>query len=413
MNDFVKEHLNMKVQKLLQDGVWMIPEELRPTLENRNLPVVSGGNDKLFWIEDVKGVLNTSSVVNRIREKEPKLHWPTKIRKPFMHPSISSNVWKIIQGIYVDDVKRVHQGFQMVSKCCICKYYQDSMSHLLWSCSFSVKIWSWLGSIFGFSNPLSFDDIWNSSKQKSSLIKEIWLTAACSTVRELWFQKNMYLFDNISPCEKKFKCRVWQLVHEGWLRMKGTRWELDYDLQIIEFFKLGPRCIKYREIRECSWNPPSEGDILFCCDGISLGNPGNAGFGIIARDYICQVVGTLSGWIGVANNYITKIMVVVCAIEWAVSLECNRIIIYSESKTVISDFKNNKVPWFIFNRWAKACNGLTEIQYHHRYKEVNFSANSLAKDGALLRAEERISHIGRPQSVHRIEMPGVKYYRCC
>ncbi|XP_026428320.1 uncharacterized protein LOC113324214 [Papaver somniferum] len=43
------------------------------------LPSVSGGKDMVVWCGDVKGVFTTAAGVEKIRVKEPKLHWPYQI----------------------------------------------------------------------------------------------------------------------------------------------------------------------------------------------------------------------------------------------------------------------------------------------------------------------------------------------
>ncbi|XP_026386618.1 uncharacterized protein LOC113281931 isoform X2 [Papaver somniferum] len=45
---------------------------------------------------------------------------------------------------------------------------------------------------------------------------------------------------------------------------------------------------------------------------------------------------------------------VVCAIEWAITLSCRKIVINSDSQSVVADFKSGNIPWFIKARWLKA-----------------------------------------------------------
>ncbi|XP_026459848.1 uncharacterized protein LOC113360563 [Papaver somniferum] len=410
--DYITSHLHMTVKELILDNEWNISYEVQPYI-NSSLPAISGEDDKMVWCDDLKGHFTTSSATNKIRHIKPVLHWPSKIWKPFMHPSITSNIWKLIQGIFVDDVKRVKQGYYMVSKCCICKQSQDSMEHLLWSCNFSKSIWQWLGNIFHFNNPISFDDVFNFAKHKSPIIKEVWLTTACATLRELWFQKNKMFFENVQPNLNRFKSRIISLVHYGGYKMQGVRWHQDYDYQILQYFNVPGKYNTSNTIKESFWYGPAEGVVLFCCDGAAFGNPGNAWFGIITRSHDCQVLGTISGGLVVTTNYIAEVMAVVCAIEWAITLSCRNILINSDSQSVVTDFKSGNIPLFIKARWLRACQYLYEILYIHCYREINFSADSLAKEGARLNLGERIQHAGRPSSLSNIEMPDTIYYRFC
>lgn len=98
--------------------------------------------------------------------------------------------------------------------------------------------------------------------------------------------------------------------------MKGNKWGQDCDSRVIYFFKIGDRGIKFHYINESFWSAPAEGYILLCCAGISFGNPGNAGIGVIARNYKSQVLGTLTGGVGVADKAIAGEYAVLCALEW-------------------------------------------------------------------------------------------------
>ncbi|XP_026459371.1 uncharacterized protein LOC113360034 [Papaver somniferum] len=303
------------------------------------------------------------------------------------------------------------QGYEMPSRCCVCVEEQDSMEHTLWKCNFSVKIWDWLCAIFTFPRPLSFSDICKAARNQSPLIKEVWVTAACATMRELWFQRNAIFFEEGRPNINTFKCKIYQVVHEGGGRMKGNRWGQDYDSRIITFFKLGTRYIKFTCIKECFWHPPKENYIQFRCDGASFGNPGNAGFGIIARDSNCQVIGTLSGGVRITTNFIAEIYAVLYALEWAVYLHLKKDIIRSDSKAIIILADNNRAPWYIRARWQAVIKQFEDVIFQHCYRKINFSADSLAKKDATLTAGERICHLGRPQTLKRIETPDTPYYR--
>ncbi|XP_026417428.1 uncharacterized protein LOC113312911 [Papaver somniferum] len=377
------------------------------------LPEVSGGVDKMAWNGDIKGNFTTSASVEKIRLKEPKVSWPSFIWKPFLHPSIASNIWKIQHQLYVDDEVMRKNGYNIVYRCCICVAEQDSMDHTLWKCEFNVSVWNWICVIFGFNKPKSFGDICKAAQQKSPLIKEVWMTAAFTIMRDLWFQKNQKLFEEKSPQLNDFKRKIWKFVHEGSLRMKGTRWGQVYDKNIIDFFHMGIRFSKYSSIKECYWSAPEFGVLLFCCDDSSIGNPGEAGFGIIVRYHECQVVGTMSRGIGTTTNYLAEVFAVICALEWAIALSATKVIIRSDYKVVIHDLCNNNIPWALKTRWMNVVQKMESIVFQHIFTEANFSADDLTKRGVGIGAGERIVHNGRPNFIKRVEMPKIVFYRFC
>ncbi|XP_026428489.1 uncharacterized protein LOC113324383 [Papaver somniferum] len=307
----------------------------------------------------------------------------------------------------------VERGFELASRCCICEEEQNNMHHLLWDCKFSKQIWHWICSVFNFAIPKSFEDVWSSAKNKSPFIKECWIIAACAILKELWFQRNKLWFEQINPNIPRFKARIKKTIYEGSLRMKSNNWNSDIDNQVILYFKLEPRKIKFQNIKTCFWSPPCPGFIMFCCDGASIGNPGLAGFGVVIRDHLSQVLRVITGGIGIATNYLAEVYVVISVVELAVEWEVHNVILNSDSKTVITEFENNQMPWFVKMRWQKAIRHIQSIIFLHSYMETNFAADTTTKKGARLAAGQRQAYYGRPNILARVKQPNVEYYRIC
>ncbi|XP_026453663.1 uncharacterized protein LOC113354812 [Papaver somniferum] len=152
---------------------------------------------------------------------------------------------------------------------------------------------------------------------------------------------------------------------------------------------------------------------MFCCDGSSFGNTSAAGFGVVVRDHDCQVLGTLTGGIGIAFNYTAEVYAIICAMELAIEWCKEKILIVSDSQIVMNEFIHGQIPWFIRSIWKQAVGKFSQIKYNHCYREVNFSADSVAKKGANLAPGERQLYTGRPSSLRRVEMSNVKYHRFC
>ncbi|XP_026458773.1 uncharacterized protein LOC113359335 [Papaver somniferum] len=97
------------------------------------------GNDSIIWNLHSSGMFNNAKAVEKIRHKEDKVDWSSYIWRKSLHPTIASNIWKLIQGVYVNDDMKRKQGYEMPFICCICKSEQDFMEHTLWLCEFSVQ----------------------------------------------------------------------------------------------------------------------------------------------------------------------------------------------------------------------------------------------------------------------------------
>ncbi|XP_026383989.1 uncharacterized protein LOC113279508 [Papaver somniferum] len=256
--------------------------------------------------------------------------------------------------------------------------------------------------------------VWNNAKGKSLFIKECWGITACAILRDMWFQKNKMIFEQVKPNIQSFKRRIKRTTLEGGVKIKGHKWSAEIDDQVILFFKLKPRNLKYQYIKPCYWIPPRTGVVMFCCDGASFGNPEAAGFGVVIRDHLCQVLGVISGGIGIATNYIAEVYEIICVVELAVEWQIQEVILNSDSKTVVTEFAGNKMPWFVRMIWNKAIAKIHSLQFRKNFRETNFSADTAAKKGALLAAGQREIYYGRPSFfLSRIELPDIAYYRMC
>ncbi|XP_026451678.1 uncharacterized protein LOC113352004 [Papaver somniferum] len=282
-SQFFLNNKKMKLADILYESSWALPSEIQAVLINQKLPETFGDEDELIWNDDIKGTFTMPAATNKLRHKETRKHWSRYVCNNFLHPSIASNIWKLVQGIYIDDAIMVSNGYDLASRCCVCEKDQDSMNQLLWNCVVSVEIWEWISAIFQFKAPKSFEDVWKCAKNKSPLIQQILITASCVILKEIWFQKNKKYFEEVKPNVQKIQRKVIKYVKEGGLRMKGHKWSQVYDDQIINFFSLGHKSTKFQCIRACFWSPPTNGYILFCCDGSSFGNPGATCFGVVTE----------------------------------------------------------------------------------------------------------------------------------
>ncbi|XP_026451791.1 uncharacterized protein LOC113352141 [Papaver somniferum] len=260
----------------------------------------------------------------------------------------------------------------MVSRCYFCKKAEESLEHVLWNCNYSEIIWSWLGGMFCFKNPKSFEEILNSAKQRSPAVKEIWRVAAFITLKELWFQRNMCVYDEESFNEHNIKTRIMKFTTESEVRMKNYMWNTTYDLQILKHFGMKYRKLKFVVVKEIFFKLPQSNQLLLCCDGASRGNPWIAGYGIIARNNAGDCVIAIAGGLGIATNFFAEIMAVFCAGEWAIKNGFSRLLFRSDSKAAIAAFKNAKVPWFAIPRWEKICQNVREWDFIHSYREIYF-----------------------------------------
>ncbi|XP_026451543.1 uncharacterized protein LOC113351839 [Papaver somniferum] len=243
-NDYIRQNIHMKVSDLIVDNTWTIPEEMVEVFPYEDLPLISTTPDKLIWPENQDGVFSVHSAINIFRQKQPKLRWYKRIWKTCVHPSTASNVWKITRGAYKTDENVKKRGMNISSRCYLCRKDQDSTNHLLWNCDYVKILSKWIGGVFAFKNPTYFDDIMQMSKDKSSVIQELWHIAAFSIMVDIWFTRNKLFFENISPDSRKVKHRIAEMIQDCEVRLKGYMNNSAYDLKILKYFNIGCRRVK-------------------------------------------------------------------------------------------------------------------------------------------------------------------------
>ncbi|XP_026413887.1 uncharacterized protein LOC113309613 [Papaver somniferum] len=282
--------------------------------------------------------------------------------------------------------------FQLASRCCFCKKDEETLEHILWKCNYSEIIWKWLGGMFNFKNPKSFDEVFSSAKHKSPAVGEIWRYAAFITLKELWFQRNRSVYEDEVFNEQNIKSRILKLTAEGEIRMKQLMWNNAY------------------VVKEISFKLPQKNQLLLCCDGASRGNPRNSGYGIMAINDKGEVVVAIEGGLGISTNFFAEIMAIICAGEWVIHNGFRILLFSTDSKSVIVAFENLRVPWFAIARWKKICNIATKYEFLHNYRELNFSANDLANIGATMQREDQHIYTSKPPFLVNLENEKQKYF---
>ncbi|XP_026378447.1 uncharacterized protein LOC113272868 [Papaver somniferum] len=174
-------------------------------------------------------------------------------------------------------------------------------------------------------------------------------------------------------------------------KIKSPMWNNTYDLQVLRSLGMKRRKVKGVRIKEIFFQLPPPNQILMCCDGDLKGNPGISGYGFIGITSSCEFLIVVAGGLGVSTNFFAEVLAILNAGEWAVSKVFQGVCFRTDSSVAISALQNNKIPCFVVNRWQKICASLTSWCIIHSYREVNFSADKLAKKGSnLARGETRI-----------------------
>ncbi|XP_026410553.1 uncharacterized protein LOC113305765 [Papaver somniferum] len=152
---------------------------------------------------------------------------------------------------------------------------------------------------------------YKAAKGCSRMIKDLWLVANLAITTKLWRLRNKFYFEDVVVHWLGLKGRVYQLIHDNSIWMKGHMNNTMEDLRILNYFKVKHRSCKVSSPIEVRWCPPNQDEIMICCDGASLGNPGPAGTGVTFRDANTSVLGVLCVGLGLQTNFYAEVCAVI------------------------------------------------------------------------------------------------------
>ncbi|XP_026445437.1 uncharacterized protein LOC113346046 [Papaver somniferum] len=146
---------------------------------------------------------------------------------------------------------------------------EESLDHILWSCTFAQSARTWIPEIFGLRPHQDFIIAYKSAEGKSLIVKDLWLIAVLVT-----------------------------------------------------------RQVNHTVPVEVFWVPPKRGEIMLCCDGAARGNGnGIAGAGVVVRDEECNVLGAMSIGLGITNSFLAELYGIIVGLDWAVKWGIRRVLI--------------------------------------------------------------------------------------
>ncbi|XP_026400460.1 uncharacterized protein LOC113296368 [Papaver somniferum] len=366
-------------------------------VEIKNMSSPLRGEDSRIWIPDLKGVFSVSSAKDVIRQKYPIVEWSSLIWRSEVHPVLAAQNWKFIRGA-CDTYDLLQERFktQLASKCSLCGNAEETLDHVLFSCSFATRAWNWIAQIFGLNPNSNLVVSCKAAKGRSQIIRELWLVANLVIKSELWALRNKGVFEHKKPNWSMFFKRVLKLIQDYTVLLKGYMKSNVEDVFILDYFRVQHRRVKGQQPVECFWQPPKSDELQICCDGAAKEILGRYGAGVVARDASCNVIGAMLIGLGVTTNYLAELYGIIVGMEWATRWGVRRICIRSDSYGVVEALKNSNLPWFARQRWLMVCRNYDSIRFIHTYREANFATDSMAKRGCYLDNGVGMHYEGRP-----------------
>ena len=197
--------LNMKVKDLVYNGQWKWPDNWLiefPILSTIPAPnLCTHTSDKYMW-KTSNGKcekFSTNTAWKDMRQHSNKVEWYDIVWFSNCTPKHSFIMWLAIQGRLStqDRLQKWYPDKEMA--CPLCESGIDSLNHLFFECSYSVKVWEAVQIKAGISLPTRWDNIIERMKRikHDRTIKNIVMRlslAAC--VYFIWSERNRRIFSN-------------------------------------------------------------------------------------------------------------------------------------------------------------------------------------------------------------------------
>lgn len=177
--------------------------------------------------------------------------------------------------------------------CNLCFKHVESSFHIFFTCSYAVKLWSWLASALNISlNFYSLQEVWKVCDLPwSPQCKVVILSALINLFNSIWFARNQARFNNKTV---NWKSAIAMIIANTSIAGNAT-WKTSTnsirDFIIIKTFNVSTHQPRAPIIKEVIWSPPLQSWIKCNIDGASIGNPGNLSCGGIFRnneaDFLC------------------------------------------------------------------------------------------------------------------------------
>ncbi|XP_026383956.1 uncharacterized protein LOC113279476 [Papaver somniferum] len=340
-----------RVGDLIQQGSWVIPEEHMEHfpfagVDVNNLPRLHMGSDRKVWMPDFKGKFSVKSAKELVCTKYIAMEGISLLWNSAVHPNLAAQNWKFLRGA-----------------CATLDKVKSRFKH-------------------------SFPNKCMVCKCDDESLEHVYGHAT------LLFRHGFGFL----------------LIHEYSYRLKSFMYNSVEDVRILNLFRVAHRKVKHVEPITCYWKPPESNELLLCCDGAACGNPGVAGAGVVEKDADCNMLGAMSIGLGITTNYLEEMYGIIVGLEWARQWGFQRILIRSDSTSVIKAFEENSIPWFAQQRWLDVRHSYVSVRFTHTFCEANFSADQMAKKGCSFDNEVGMHYVGRPNFLSSIEYPNVEYF---
>lgn len=182
--------------------------------------------DSILWKLTKDGCYSSKSAYTMQFFGHPKSCMPSLVWKPWAPPKCKIFAWLIIQNRVWTADRLQKRGWPNCGTCKLCNQAQESASHLLFKCRFTICVWSRVKNWLGLQdvNPATWHTMrnvkewWNEAIHKQGQSKKAMASLAMLVSWEIWKERNARVFRNnastLSMLVTKIKdeAAIWSLA---------------------------------------------------------------------------------------------------------------------------------------------------------------------------------------------------------
>ena len=337
-------------------------------------------------------------------------------------PKITIFLWLISHSSILTWDNLLKRGFTEPSICLLCANAEETMNHLLNSCSYTSQLWDQVAITMRTSDRRQESVIetianWRDHAFKSPLLNRIWQLLPGFVLWQIWKERNRRVFRNLSQpwqsCWHHCRSRILETISlQPWTTDKegGTPSELSI-LQLWQPLPPShsppPSPSPPLDPSPSSWSPSSFPFIKLNFDGASKGNPGAAGFGVVFRDHQGQILLISAGYLGHSTNNAAELWGMIRGLQLArehgflnLIVEGDSLIIINILQRILNGANQDKVTpsWRLSHGIQLLSTLLTPSQAiipSHVRRQENQVADELANIGTTWTGEDLLCISGQ------------------
>jgi ribonuclease HI len=311
------------------------------------------GEDILRWGHRPKGTFSTQEAYQLLTQINPP---PTnelwrKIWSLQHWPKVTLFLWLISHSSILTWDTLSKRGFTGPSICLLCERAEETMNHLLNSCSYTAQLWDQLAIIMRTTDRQRESIIetiaeWRDHAFHSPLLNRIWQLLPGFILWQVWKERNRRVFRNLSQpwqsCWQQCRNHVLETISlQHWSDDTGSC--APSELLILQQWQplpfsppSTPSPPPLVAVSPSSWSPPPYPFIKLNFDGASKGNPGAAGYGAVIRDHLGHLLLIAAGSLGHTTNNAAELWGLIRGLHLANELGVHNVVVEGDSQIILN-----------------------------------------------------------------------------